>query len=289
MFNAGKGVFLAILPFVGYLTAYNYEKGYLSFFNIPSFLIRLGPEEIIVATSVLILGLFTLYPFLAIIYPFRNLMGKSVKGRDLKIAIILFLFLSPIIFIFSNSSLSDKLIISLAIFLLLLFYKFGFPLLFFKGDSLDEKIVKAEKTEKKVGQIEDFIFSRPRLKTFYIVLLTIMFISLLAYSAGARDASNQREYLLFSDKDTYIIARTYTDKRIAVKIDAKSRFIKDNIRIISPADTLDLRLKTVGPLERGEKRNISVSLFGFAGNIVDQVLNFFKSILINIGQAIIRK
>lgn len=274
--NVEKGLLLAILPFVGYITAYNYEKGYLSFFGVPSFLIRLGLEEIIVATSVLVLGLFALYPFLAIIYPFRNLMGKSVGGRTLKITIILFLFLSPIIFIFNSSSLLDKLVTSLVIFLILLFYEFGFPYLFYKGSSLDEKIVKAEKTHKEVGQIEDFIFSRPQLNTLCILFFTIMFISFLADLAGVRDANNQKDYLLFSDNGTYAVIRTYADKKVAVEINSESKYIENNIRIISINDNLELRVEDIGPLKKDEKRSISASLFNFIGNTFNRMALFFQ-------------
>ena len=151
--NVEKGLFLAVLPFAGYFTAYSYEKGYLSFFGIPSFLIRLGLEEVIVATSVVIAGLFSLYLIFAILYPFRNLLIKTAKGFAFLKSIIFFLVFFPSIFTFSTFSLLDKLVISLITFLFILFYQFGFPFLFYQGSSLEEKIIKAYKIFIKNGKL----------------------------------------------------------------------------------------------------------------------------------------
>lgn len=90
-FKIEKGFLLATLPFAGYITAYAYEGGYLSFFGIPSFLIRLGLEEIIVATSVVVSGLSSLYLVLAILYPFRNLRNRSTKRFAFFNSMLLFL------------------------------------------------------------------------------------------------------------------------------------------------------------------------------------------------------
>lgn len=286
--NIEKSLFLAILPFAGYITAYNYEKGYLSFFGIPSFLIRLGLEEVIVATSVVAFGLFNLYLLLTCLYPFRNLLGKNAKGRTFLISIPLFLFLFPFIFIFSSNSLLDKLIISLFIFFSILLWQFGFPFLFCQGSSLEEKIIKAEKADREVWKIEDFIFRKPQLRTLYIVFLALFGISILAHSAGVRDATEQKSYLLFSDSVTYALIKTYPDKKIAIEINKESKHIENNIRIIPTDDNLELNIESIGPLKKEERGSISASLFGFIENTANRIFLFFKSVFVNIKQAISR-
>lgn len=287
--NVEKGFLLAILPFAGYIIAYSYEKGYLSFFRVPSFLIRLGLEEVIVATSVVIAGLSIFYLILMILYPFRKHISKSAKGFTFLKSIVLFLILSPFISTFSSDSLLDKLIVSYIIFLFILLWQFGFPLLFYKGSSLEEKIIRADKEKDEVGQIEDFIFSRPQLKTIYIIFLTIAYISLLAYKAGVNDASSQKDYLSFSDNtNTYIVVRTYVDKKIAIEISGESKHIENNMRVIFDDANLELNIENIGPLKKEEKRSISASTFSFIENIVNRIFLFFKSGFVNIKQAIRR-
>ena len=288
-FSFEKSLFLAALPFFGYITAYNYEKGYLSFFNIPSLLIRLSLEDVIVATSVLVSGLFVFYYlFLTIIALFWKLINKSERGRTLKITLILFFIASPYIFIFNNITLLDKLIIALAMLLYLLFYEFGLPIIFQKG-TLEERLVKENRAHEKATIVENYIFSKPKLKLFYLAILTLFYTSGLAFFAGVRDAGKQTDYLVFSDKDTYAVVRNYSDRIIVVKIDDKLKSLKENVRIISFTDNLNLRHETIGPLQKNEKKSLSTSLYSLIGNTISQVTNLLNSIFINARHTIIRK
>lgn len=176
----------------------------------------------------------------------------------------------------------DKLIISLFVFFFILLLQFGFPLLFYGGRSLEEKITKADKARDKIGQIEDYIFSRPQLLAIFTIILATLYISGLAYSAGVRDAARQQDYLLFSDRATYILIRTYIDKKIALEVDKESKYIENNMRLIFADDNLELNKEKIGPLKKEEKRTISALLFNFIRNTVDKVTGFLAGTFVNV-------
>jgi len=283
-----KGVILALLPFVGYVTAYNYEKGYLSYFGIPSFLIRIGLEEVITAATVVLTGLFGLYYLMAILYLFKDLLTKSAKGFTLFKSIVLFLFLYPFIFTFNSGILLDKLITSLAILFAILFWQFGFPIIFQRGNTLEEKIIKADKVDNEVCTIEDLILSRPKLKITYLTFIVILVFSGLASSAGSRDAAKQKDYLLFSNNGTYVVIRAYANKYIAVEINDKSKHIESRVKIIPADNDFELHLENIGPLNKEEGKSILASLFNFMENIFNKTVLFLRNILTTIKQAIFR-
>jgi hypothetical protein len=75
-----QALILAILPFYGYLLAFGYEGGYVSYFDVPEFLIKVTISQVIESTVILLAGCVVVFVIVVLQgYPlFKSWRSSSV-------------------------------------------------------------------------------------------------------------------------------------------------------------------------------------------------------------------
>lgn len=249
--NIKESYIIPGLTFIGYIVAYNYEKAYLSFFNIPSFFIKIGVEEIIVAITSVTLFLMICYVVLRLFSPFIFFIIKKaehvafVKKSMLLIPIIVFLF-----FIGNTSSLNEKIII-LIFFIFAFLYFFRIPLLFlFKGKNLKEKRIKANDLMRRLYMVETYVFSKSTPQTLLFIFLVSYILSLFANMLGTHLSSRQKHYFVFSKNENCAVVRNHGDKLICIGFDQDSKSINNKVLIFPVEEKLEFSWESLGPLEK---------------------------------------
>lgn len=247
-FNIKESHIIAALPFIGYIAAYNYEKSYLSFFNIPSFFIKIGVEEIITATSAVTIALLVYYLALHLFLPFIFFIIKKTKNIAFIKSMLLVLIMIPL-FVIGNTFSLNKIVIVLAFFLFAFLYFFRIPLLFFfKGSTLKEKKTKADNLMRKFYIVETYVFSKPTLQTLLFLFLAVCTLSLFANRLGTYVSSRQKNYFVFSKNESCAVIRNYGDKLICIGVDQDSKSINNKVLILPVEEKLEFSLENLGPL-----------------------------------------
>lgn len=250
--NFGKQLLLVILPFYGYLVAFIFEQGYISYFGIPSQLIRITIENIVLA----IIGVFSglsIYIFLSdFIAPIINVFYKGRKNPIMKavyITSIETIIISAIFLPFLNTTLLRKLLIFLGLALYLSFNNFIIPIIFAKkGLSFSQKLESEDKVViNRISLIN--IISQGDNRLSLLLIIAVVFL-IMSYQAGSYLASTQKDFLSFQiNGEKNVIIREYGQKYVAVEIDPETKIIENNITLIPYTTQIKFELEKIGPLK----------------------------------------
>jgi len=249
--DINEGILVTSLPFIGYLTAYFFEKSYLSYYGIPSYLIKLSLDQIIASTSVIAIGLLiTYYTFFSIVAPLFYSLRENVIMKKLLPIILGFGGSLPFIITFSNATLLVKMLQSLVMFLILTFFNLGLMYVLVKDKALEQKTINTKINKTMRWRIMNNLFSKPKLRTFLQLFLITICAATLANLAGTKEASSQSDYLVFNTNSTYAVLRSYGEKLVSIRINLDSKTMGNEILILSNNKDLELKLESVGPLKK---------------------------------------
>jgi len=270
-FSLDKGALLALLPFVGYLLAYNYEKGFLSSFNIPASYVQVSVEAVIVSISSLALSLMIIYPFIDVFAPILQLIDKSSeKGKAWFSTIILTLISCAFVFIFMSTTTINKIIISLSWFFCWIFYYFGVPLILSRKKTMEAKLREVNKIDKNVPSFIDFIWDKPVLFSYWSLFLLVFLFAFLAHMVGVKKAASEKQFLVYNKEEPYAILRTYRNYNLAVGYDKESKIINNKVLIIQNDTEIEYSSENIGPLT---KKRDKITLSKSIGNVIGDLIN----------------
>ncbi len=252
-----KSLVLAGLPFWGYSIAYVFEVGYLSFFNLPNYLIRLSIENVIVTTFILTL-LISVYSFLIAEYIIFPIVLPGILNKqnpiDYSFRIIIaiyFIIYLPFLALSTNSDITQFITSSIFILITLLVYYFLFPIFLYKNKkiSYQNKVAELTKEDNRIITFMDFLLSQQALK-YTLGLLLIIVSLMLSFAIGKKYASIKSDFLIFTkDHKDFAIVQMYQNDKIGVEIDVKNKKIKKSFLILNNNSDNVFVLKSVGVLK----------------------------------------
>lgn len=262
-----KGFFIASFPLVGYLIGYLYRLTYFDFFNISNLFVRVGLEEILVSTSLVVATSFVIGIIIFLLL-FINAkishkkITPEVSKPSFKEALTVFAIISISIailffFLLSFSLFYKVLLIFIAISFISLI-TFVMPYLYFpEEESFAETFRKYQEKVyldrlKKQGRANifarrfGFLFIPPYFGyTLYIIVVGIFM--LISSAWGQLLASNTESFfVLDTPSHKYILLGIYADQLLTSSLDDTNTITGDDINLLPLTSMKDFRYQYTG-------------------------------------------
>lgn len=208
---SGTGV--AAVSVIGYLLAFNYERGYADFFGIPIRLIKLNLITILIAVFGLISVFFIIVFCISIVYPFlpRNFSSpiyRKLLGLSPYFVIFLGLFIMYGATLWFSSTFKNIVII----FVLLLLYDFIWPLLLFRQKGTYFEKLEAHESLLNHNKSRNFFqLSTPKNLRVFNLVLSILLLLAFAYGLGNSEAVRKKKFLVLTENKKTVVLRIYDD------------------------------------------------------------------------------
>ena len=255
------GVTLAILPAIGFASAYNFESSYNDFFGIPHDFAQVDSKTIVVALvsvfSSVFLALYWVHVFASNIVFFRKTALRRTFGT-----LISYLFLSWIFILLAAPDYALWVVV--ATLAVGGFFGFVFPLITQrKVEGYENKLLAQEQTEREASTSSDLIDRVVKAGGRRgLILVIIGFVVYIAAGLrGSGVARTQREFLSPSDSSDLVVVRAYGERLILVGFDEESKHLDGRVVLrkfggSGKAPEQVLEIKKVGPLlPRSTKEN----------------------------------
>lgn len=242
-------IILAVIPFLGYSMAYVYEAGYLSFFNLPFFIISLSIENVILTTFLLfavifgylsIVSEFVLFP---IVFPGITQKENPLRYSFCMVLSVYFLMFLPAYLLSIKNSIGDIVILSIGTIASLSIYYFLFPLLLYKKKkvSYHEKVAKMTEYDDRIITFMDLLLSKYLFK-YTVTFITIVFCLIISYGVGQKRASLQDEYFIVKKNNrSYALVQMYRGNIIAVELYLKNKEIGNTFIVADNSSNFTLQ------------------------------------------------
>lgn len=241
-----KEIFLLILiptiSYFGFSSSYYFEKGYLSFFNLPSGYIELSIETIIPSVTILFKLFLGIFSLLAILY-FESVTTSKLKPLDTKLSKVI---VGIYIIIFLTDLLQYKYFQEIAsvLFIILIFSGLlGIVIFFLTKSSSTEQAKKRDLKEvisNHKNVLFDFLLS-PSIFLFIFLLLILNVINNIAFNAGVAVAKEQKSFQVYNYNSTnYAVIRKYKNSYISLAIDTKEKKLINKVLVKSTLENTPL-------------------------------------------------
>jgi hypothetical protein len=239
-------LFLAFISAASYLLAFYFEKGYFDAFGIPSDLIDVQLNTVLLFVAISI-GLLTfLFPMLnLLIIVLSNYVHPALARAVLPIACVFLLILILIYIQFPVSSWA----IWIALLVFFSFLQLVFPLLTQRNTrGYYAKLIAQEEHESKITSLSN-ISKDPHVGTMMLFVGLVLIGTSIAWFIGQSQAINKTSYLSLASDPDMLVVRAYSDRVILVRFDEKTDAWLSEFEIL-PTDSSGIRLR---------ERNLSAS------------------------------
>jgi len=257
------GILIALATLLGYLIAYRYESGYMSFFGVPDDFIEINLIRVLIAGFTIFSVLLT---FIVMIEGLLFLLPKDLGFFTRPLLKLSPFLLAVVISLLTYGLEWRKYIFLLILLIIFSFLEFVFPLLSQKEvKGYREKLIAQDKydTERISTRFISHFYENVERPTIFIFAI-ILFVVLFAATFGESKAMRQIDYLTINTSPEAVVIRTYGDKLICLPFDRKSKEFKKRFFVIKIADNVNnvtFSSDRVGPLhasisksEDGEKK-----------------------------------
>ncbi len=244
-----EGLILAAVPFLGYLTIFVYELGFLTYFGIPYEFIQPTFTSVCLVSAVIIgVLLFSFVSghcftvFLTTIFPIKEgSLLRAIKRISWQIFVLLF-------FVIFWGKEWKQYLGPIMIFSMVVFFEFLWPLITgHKKKSYNEKLAHQEDIERKYDPefriFFNFIDERLGRRNV-AVFLTVALFMLFVYQAGLIKAK-QKDAFWQIDGEQSIVLRIYGDTLICANFDTEKHAVGDQFSIVKIAPEKKLSLKMI--------------------------------------------
>jgi|GEM_PF-2754386 len=248
-----ESIFLAVIPFLGYLTVFIYELGFATYFNMPHELIQPSFTSVCLVTA-FIVGALLLVFVGGHLFSVTFLMAFPLRDGPLLRAVkrvipVLLITLFFICLLGREWKLYFGLLVISSVIILI---NFLWPLVTCRNEkSYAGKLKKQEEIEEKFDpefrRFFDYVdskFSRQIVSIFLI----IAFFLLLVYQTGFIKA-RQKEYFWQLNGGQKIVVRIYGDNLICVGFDAEKDAVDGEFDIIKISPKISLKMIKTGRLK----------------------------------------
>ncbi len=256
-----EAALIAWITLVGYLSTFLYSYAYLSFFNVPVYLIDLTLGKILSTVSLGLLVAFSLMAISDFIFSL-DLVNRSAKARDITFfAIILAIGYGPSLFFSFDPykvwlSVFFEVVVTSAIVALIFFAYYDYEKR--RGRRKDPKW-KQKQHRGPVGLMMRSFGPAP----FLGVLFSILYLY-NSFLFGLWSARNQATFMVIETPSPQVIVGSDGNNLISVSFDPGTHVITGQINLLSEggvgAETVALVQTDTGPL-RNPRLNILI--FGF--------------------------
>jgi hypothetical protein len=238
----GTGLLPLLAPGIGYLYAYQYKSGATGLFGVPSYLVQVNTEDVIVATAALIL-VFSLIAVISLTY--QPLSKSSYFDAHLQLSVLIVGGYLLAKFLIYGTHWSFYLPQSLLIAYWPLFELIWALVTQRKVKGLKNKFNASQEYERAtLPSLGHSLFER--IGRHYALLAVIFFLGIFLSSDLGKASSLEREAFLMSE-DSQIVVERIGDSVVLAPYDRKKRQLETQFTI-RPLDGLTLSLKELGPL-----------------------------------------
>lgn len=261
----GKALVVASVPFVGYLFSYNFESGYIEYFNVPSYFIELSLTHIVIATTVLASSLIILFTLLNGFFPILKALYVNSKFSRYILRAIILTSLSAFPLFSSKTQILDKFVIVLFTLIVYILLFIGLPYIFYPhGGSLEERLQKDLEHSRNTEEFLDLIVKYPIIITAFLYIVFVFMLSTTIHSIGKYAASIQSEFLVSDSNPKYALVRRYGDYWIEVEI--KDNKLSEVLKITK--DTEQNFIKQKLSVEIGQDKSITIKVINQIGQFI---------------------
>lgn len=269
---------LTISPFIGYLFAYFFESSYLSYFDLPNYLVSISIENIIIAISSLFGAIVTLIIIIYFIYPLIHAINYNDPiGHNIFWLLIYSIGILFIVVITPPGEFIDKVITAFLYIATVAIVDFGWPLLFHRRVPYKEKVRLIHEAEINSPQLFDVFIKTNTM--FYLLIGFIIAIGVFAsQSLGEKFARDQRYFITYSkDNNLFVLIRSYSSYNILLGINKNIRKFNNNILLIPKRESIEGKIESVGPLI--SYNNSKIIKGSFFRNLFVNEFNNIKSVI----------
>lgn len=242
--NFKKEILIALLPAFGYLTAYNYEFGYLSSFNLPETLIQIKLEQLVSFTVLFSIFVFVVIGVMEFIYNFYHLGSNQPIARNIIKITWPFMVGAFIAWYFDIPDFNKylPLFLGLIIFSIAIYFVLSlFPTKENKKYTLRERLSLDKKSNHKTPSVLDVV---PFSREIDLILILITTLSFFSQAIGKKAGLSTNKYIVFRyHENEYAMIRDYGDKKVAVKV-VQGKFTDEYI-LVQSSDNLMFGVKSL--------------------------------------------
>ncbi len=253
MFNTilENGIIISLFLGLAYLFTFQYQKGKIAYYGIPSIYIDLSLGSVIETCFTILLVLYFAYIFLNAIttspFEYKSYIGKN----NIMASVLCAIFLAILFGVFKKFNILFGIV--LLIFLLFLLYNNLSPVFFIKENLSYSQKIKAysEKKEKefeeKAKKEKPFlnqIFEKPT-KILYFACCIIFMCSVFKMS-GSEDAKNATTFYVANDYNNKIIVHSTTDYYVLMELENNK--LLDTYQIVPSNEIGTITMKETGKL-----------------------------------------
>jgi hypothetical protein len=246
-----EGILLAITSAIAYLWAYQYQKGFASYFGVPPEFIEISTSSIVLVIVLLVGSLKVLVLVLNLLVSFVHVMAGPhiiVKRLASVIGIMMFLLFIPVYL--DDSRRAWVAFFVMFVSLVLLF--FVSPLITARGENgYINKLEKASKAFAEQSQEVSLItLAERRLgPTLTWIILAIVISVFVAHEAGKSTALKQKSFLVMNTPQEMVVLRVYGELMILAPLNREKKEVQKNFVVVKTTELhAALMPEEVGPL-----------------------------------------
>lgn len=254
-----EGLLIAVASAGAYLLAFYYEKGFTSYFKIPTHFVNVSLATIFIIVALAI-------SFLLFIFPIADFIFQLIRGLHPvlypSIATLLIVSLFSVIHLYlfglSNWALFIFHLVMLGLVALLFFV---LPVVTRRKGNFIERIEEQQKRDRSVIGLYDVIASRFGRDTLLIIAFSILSIN-FAENAGEAQAMKRVEFLVINTEPEMVVLQVYGDNMICAPFNRETKEVQTKFTVIKIAEDskMALNLEKVGPLRPVASKTIPANV-----------------------------
>jgi len=267
-----EAILIAALPFLGWVAAFIFETGYLSFFDISWSFIDIGISHILTAIIALLIFAVAIAPFVSYV------AAAFLASRRAKTALLLSVPLGSLVFLILNAYRGERiwnlLLTAASIFGAILFLAILFEVFRQKAAPASKslQVIDSVANEATAVMKKNDVILAAFLNPAFCVAAICFFISFTGYVFAALTTA---ETLVLESKPDYVFVRKYGDTYLFKQFDIPTLSLAGGLHIVKIGDGKDLQMHRVWlPALQGHtgaifKEKIRYLFFGYETDTVD--------------------
>jgi hypothetical protein len=248
-FLRDTSIIIGLVTLMGYLVAYNYQKGFRDFYNIDdTFINDINLTQVIISIAGILgvsVTLFNLYPLIEKLLTLDKKNKKLLNTRYItKYWVIIPLLIVGLLWNYMEFS-SYSLIFIASVYYLLVALPVIISSFFNEGKNYTEKfrnnITIPEQSLKDIAKFNILESTKGFILGLFVAFILLgLFANLIGYSKAAK----KDEYYIFNHKnEDYIIISNFNGNLIIAPFDKKKNIIFSSFQIIESKSTLEKPIK----------------------------------------------
>lgn len=246
-------ILIGTISMIGYMAAFFYEYGYITYFDISPYFIEINLTTIFISVTTSFVIFFALFSLINIFSTSGLIDNDTAIGRSRFLIVV---FVAPFVLskILIYGYAWKEWIFAVFIFLILIIVEFVHPIIFRKDKkTLEEKLLAQEELESKI--IEKDLFRKIVLmigRMPFIFIFAALFFLSIANDIGKNEAMKQKIFPVVETDFPSVAIRIYSQSIIAVSFDEETKTLQKKLFILDKGDLyqqgLYLDYQDIGPL-----------------------------------------